>query len=51
VERFFVKAAREGYKALTPVVGKGGNLPSNRTNFEERDYGDDYFEGFFSNIR
>ena len=51
VERFFVKAVKEGYKALTPVVGKGGNLPSNRTNFEERDYGDDYFEGFFSNVR
>ena len=47
VESFFVKAVKEGYKVQTRASLTSGC--SNRTNFEQREYDDEYFKNFFNN--
>lgn len=51
VESFFVTAVEQGYSAQTQ--GRSGATSidkSNRSNFEQRDYPEEYFDSFFSNV-
>lgn len=51
VESFFVRAVTEGYKVQTQRCPPKGTGNSNRSNFEEREYPQEYYEnGFFSNV-
>ncbi len=51
VESFFVKAVREGYKPQNSGQASRVLNGSNRSNFEQREYDDEYFENFFNNTK
>lgn len=51
VESFFVTAVEQGYSVQTQGrSGKPATVKSNRSNFEQRDYPEEYFDSFFSNV-